>query len=133
MKALDPRILGLAEAILAFVEMLAPATPPAPPPRAYVSNRRGPHPAGKSARWCRDNFRHIPGSRKEGRDWVVAVADYERWATSLSAARAMPSPVVSSADLDSTPERSTNNKAPAWSARFALQAAGVRSSTDGRR
>jgi hypothetical protein len=51
-------------------------------PLAYTSNKRGPHAPGKSQRWMLDHLCQIPGARKEGRDWVISVADYEAWATS---------------------------------------------------
>ena len=74
---------------------------------AYTSNKNGPHPPGKTARWCRDNFRRI-GGRKEGRDWVLPVAAYDQWAGSGTAA---------------PPSRAIHGP---WSPRAALEAAAIR-------
>ena len=79
----------------------------------YTSAKAGPHPDGKSARWCRDHFRLIPGARKAGRDWVVARAAYERWAAAQTAPRRRANVVPLPADR-------------AWSATTALAAANLR-------
>jgi hypothetical protein len=80
-------------------------------PTHYTTSKQGPHAPGKSRRWCLDNLRHIPGARRVGRDWVVAVRDFDAW----SATR--------------TPGRVSNVvplKGERWSAEGALLEAGVR-------
>src|SRR5262245_44500043 len=80
MNVKDPRVVRVAEAIVALLDAVTPARTASGATTHYTSNRKGPHPPGKAARWCRENFRHMRGARKEGRDWVISVAAYERWA-----------------------------------------------------
>lgn len=54
---------------------------PPPDPTHYTTSKAGPHIPGKSRRWMLDHVCLIPGARKEGRDWVIAIAAYEAWAT----------------------------------------------------
>lgn len=112
----DPRVLRVARALVDLVDAIRPSVVAQAAVTYYVSAKRGPHPPGKTARWCRDNFRSIPGGRKEGRDWVVAVSDYERWAATRARCQR------------ATPTSSLRNR---WSPRAALEAAGVRPSREG--
>jgi hypothetical protein len=54
---------------------------------AFTTSKAGPNPPGKSRAWALRNVKTMPGARKVGRDWVISVVDYERWARAQDAAR----------------------------------------------
>jgi hypothetical protein len=56
-------------------------------PVVYTTNKRGPHPPGKTRRWLSDRIKSMPGARKVGRDWEISLANYEAWATAADRAR----------------------------------------------
>jgi hypothetical protein len=80
--ALDAVLEELAELVAAKVlaRMAAPTS-------HYTTRAAGPHPPGKSRAWALRTLKTIPGARKVGRDWVVAVDAYEAWLTDRDAAR----------------------------------------------
>jgi len=80
------------------------------PPTHFTSSAHGAQPPGKSRRWARDHFPSITGARKVGRDWIVSVADFDRWAARH------------------TPRHEPRAVAGPWSPAAALEAAGVRPS-----
>src|SRR5262245_7716428 len=79
----------LDELVEAVAERLAKKLGPPAPVLAliYTTNKRGPHPPGKTKRWCRDWIKRIPGARRVGRDWEVPAAAYEAWASAKDAER----------------------------------------------
>jgi len=60
----------------------------------YTTAKGGPHIPGKSRDWMRRHVKTIPGSRKIGRDWTLAKADYDAWATAQDIARQRTAPPV---------------------------------------
>ncbi len=114
MNGRDPRVAraaeAIAEALVTLRDLFAPADPKNGTTAHYTSNKSGPRPPGKGARWCRDHFPQMPGARKEGRDWVIAVVAFERWAEGATPRTGRPAKVI---------------RGP-WSPEAALEAASVR-------
>lgn len=118
MKTNDPRVQRVAAALVDLLDAMSVVAAP-PTPASYTSSKNGPRPPGKTGRWCRENLRHVPGARKEGRDWVVSVAAYEEH----FAARTEPGRRAPRA-----PESGVRRP---WSPRSALEGAALRSISDG--
>ena len=116
MKVDDPRVLRAAAAIVALLDAFALPGVRGAAAMHYTSNKGGPRPSGKSVRWCRDTFRHIPGARKEGRDWVIPIVAYERWAEARTTQRSVK--LAAAAPVKPA--------AAAWSPEAALAQAGLR-------
>ena len=76
MSALDAVLEELAELVAAKVlaRMAAPSS-------HYGAGRAATHPPGKSRAWALRMLKTIPGARQVGRDWIVAVSDFEAWLT----------------------------------------------------
>lgn len=64
----------------------------AAPSSHYGTGRAATLPPGKSKAWALRTLKTIPGARKVGRDWLIAVGDYEAWLTERDAARCTPRP-----------------------------------------
>ena len=118
MEARDPRVQRVAQALVHLYDALSPTERP-PTPTNYTSSKHGPRPPGKTARWCRENFRHVPGARKEGRDWVVSASAYEKHFAARTPEQPPPA------------ERDAIASAHGWSPRTALERATLRSTSDG--
>lgn len=73
----------------------------------------GPRPHGKSARWCRENLRKIPGHYRVGKTVFVSRADFASWVATQNAKRPTRSLRVVDDDDEALAER-------------ALEAAGLR-------
>ena len=87
--AVDEReALAALQTLLAFLSHAMTTSPPIDA-SFYSSARRGPHPAGKSARWCRDHFKTIPGARRVGRDWTISATAFDAWTTAQTRERRM--------------------------------------------
>ena len=69
---------------------------------AYTTAKGGPNPPGKTRAWALRNVKTMPGAKRIGRDWVIPVVDYDRWATAQDANRVTrrpaKGPTVSDAD-----------------------------------
>jgi hypothetical protein len=56
-------------------------------PLVYTTHKRGPHVPGKTRAWMLRHVKTMLGSRKVGRDWTIAAADYEAWETAQDTSR----------------------------------------------
>ena len=70
----------VAKEILA--EMTAPAT-------HYGTRKGATLPPGKSRAWALREMPTMPGAKKIGRDWVIAVSDFDAWVTKEATERAV--------------------------------------------
>jgi hypothetical protein len=59
----------------------------APTTHYSSASKSGALPPGKSRAWALRNLQLVPGARKVGRDWVVAVADFDAWAAEKDSER----------------------------------------------
>ncbi len=53
----------------------------------YTTAKAGPHIPGKSRAWMLRKVKTMPGARCVGRDWIISVEDFQRWATAMDAMR----------------------------------------------